>query len=70
MGQANEIFQGFKNLIFKDEDIEPLAEERLKICHVCPIRDDTRCSKANGGCGCYLEAKVRSPKSKCPKDKW
>ena len=22
------------------------------------------------GCGCYLEAKVRSPKSKCPLLKW
>ena len=70
MSQLNEIYQGWKNLLFKNEEIEPLAEERSKICFDCPIRDGDYCSKKLGGCGCYLEAKIRSKDSKCPKGKW
>lgn len=40
------IFQGFKNLIFKDEKIESVAEERLKKCFECPLRDQYECSSA------------------------
>ena len=69
-----EIFRGFKNLIFKDQEVESIAEERLKRCFVCPLRTDNFCDKTkeeNGtkGCGCYLEAKTRS-NSECPLKKW
>jgi hypothetical protein len=60
------IFQGFKNLLFKDEKIESIAEERLKRCFNCDKREKLTCSL----CGCYLKAKVRSSSSSCPIDKW
>lgn len=63
------IFEGFKNYIFKDEQIEKLAEERLKKCFNCTTRTDNKCDKLKGGCGCYIEIKARSG-SKCPKGKW
>lgn len=70
MSQINDIFQGFKNLIFKDEKIEPIAETRLAICYPCPARTDNKCDRSKGGCGCFLKAKVRSLSSSCPKQKW
>ena len=62
----NEIFEGFKNIIFTDTKIEEEAERRLKICFDCPFLNRTRCGK----CGCFLKAKTRSPKSKCPDNRW
>jgi len=41
------IFQGFKNLMFKNEAIESVAEEKLKRCFDCPIRDQFVCSSRN-----------------------
>ncbi len=70
MFQIEKVFSGFKNLIFPNEEIELLAESRLKICFECPLRVDNKCDKSKGGCGCYLSAKVRSPNSNCPKKKW
>lgn len=68
--EITNIFNGFLNLIFKNKKIEPLAKERLKVCHSCPIRTNNKCDKIKGGCGCYLDAKVRGVDSKCPKNKW
>ena len=62
---GKQIFLGFKNLIFKDEKVESLAEERLKICYTCEFRNETRCGK----CGCFLKAKARST-GECPIQKW
>ena len=70
MSQIKEIYQGFKNLVFQNEEINKTAEERLKICFECPVREGKFCSKLKGGCGCMLAAKTRSSGSKCPKDKW
>lgn len=64
--QLDEIYQGFKNIIFKDEKIEEEAERRLQICFKCPHVKNTKCGK----CGCLLKAKTRSPKSKCPDNRW
>lgn len=61
-----EIYSGFKNLIFKDEEIEPIAEVRLIECFNCPHRNNNRCGK----CGCILAAKVRSTTTKCPDERW
>ncbi len=70
MSQAQEIFSGFKNLIFKDEVIEAKAEVKLKICFECPFRKEvlgiSKCSK----CGCMTKAKVRSDNSTCPDKRW
>ena len=62
----NEIFEGFKNSIFKNEQVEKISEKRLKICFECPFRNENRCGK----CGCFLNTKTRSLKSKCPENKW
>lgn len=70
MGQLGEIVEGFKNLLFKNELVEPIALKRMEICATCPLRTDDRCDRTKGGCGCLLAAKIRSLKSKCPKDKW
>lgn len=66
ISQTNEIFQGFKNLIFPKQEIEVLAEARLRICFNCPDRLENKCGK----CGCFLAAKTRSPQSKCPLNRW
>ena len=63
--ESKEIFEGFYNLIFKDEKIERVAEERLKKCFTCSYRKDNKC----GVCGCFIKAKARSG-SKCPKNYW
>lgn len=72
--KLKEIFIGFKNLIFPNQQIESVAEERLKICFNCPVRTDDFCDKNKSidnvkGCGCYLKAKVRST-GECPLKKW
>jgi len=72
--QSQEIFEGFVNFIFKDEQIEIKAKERLNKCFNCPLRDEGVCSKKkehNGikGCGCALKLKARSG-SECPLKKW
>lgn len=71
MSQIKEIFDGFKNLIFKDDEkVEALAETRMKICFECTIRTDSKCDRDKGGCGCYIKAKIRSVGSQCPLKKW
>tara|TARA_B110000211_G_C13760893_1_gene413095 strand:+ start:288 stop:494 length:207 start_codon:yes stop_codon:yes gene_type:complete len=63
------ILIGWGNLLIRPEHITPLMQERMSICDVCPVRTDSTCDEAKGGCGCFLPAKHRSS-SKCPKDKW
>lgn len=77
MSKVIEIFDGFKNLIFNNE--EELATYRKGFCDKCPLNDNGTCSSkrcmdtAEGkkcGCGCWLNSKQRSPKSHCPIQKW
>ena len=70
MIDISQIYQGWKNLVFKTPEIEKEAKRRLNICGECSIRTEGKCDKSKGGCGCPLAAKARSPQSKCPKDKW
>ena len=70
MGLVNEIINGWKNFAFPNKKIEELAIKRLLIC-----TDKNKCkamkpNKGCGICGCYIPAKVRSPKSHCPKKLW
>lgn len=65
-----EIYDGWKHLIFKDDQVEEVATKRLKVCGDCPIRSRGFCDSRKGGCGCLLEAKVRSLNSVCPKGLW
>ena len=68
MSKLIEIIIGWKNFISKDPFIEKIAEKRMEICMKCPELDKEKykCLK----CGCYMVVKTRSPKSKCPLDKW
>lgn len=48
-------------------NIKILSDKRSKICDECEHK-----SKANTclACGCFLPAKTKAPKEKCPKNKW
>lgn len=41
-------------------------EERLGICRECDLLVDGTCN----ACGCYVELRAATQKSKCPKKKW
>lgn len=75
MSKANEIFQGWKNVVIKKEHVERIAKARLNICNTCehhskfhdtPLRPDDHCTH----CSCTLKAKTRSLESECPIGKW
>lgn len=68
--KLKEILEGFFNLLTKDPAVLPLVEKRSLICAKCNKNVDNFCAKDKGGCGCYLPAKVSSPKSKCPDKLW
>lgn len=66
------ILEGLKNSIFKSEDIEKIAAERMQVCESCPLIDRTgdKCvlpgtQPCCGACGCKLSLKVRSLSSQC-----
>ena len=78
-----QIIEGVTNSIFKSEDVEAIAEERLAICKACPseLYDEQGlgcivgltapcCNELKGGCGCSLKLKTRSLSSECPKGYW
>ncbi len=67
MSKLEEIYQGWKNVIFKDPIVEEEAKKRAEICASCPhASKHLTCSL----CGCPLIAKTRSPKSQCPDKRW
>ena len=49
-----------------DKASEEVIAERKAICMSCALNDIGRCSK----CNCYLYAKIRIRKEKCPEHKW
>ena len=77
-----QILEGVTNSIFKREDVEQIAEERLRICKQCPSKmynetggcmiDGTNpcCDIDMGGCGCSLGFKTRSLSAACEKGYW
>lgn len=76
-----QILEGVTNSIFKREDVEQIAEERMKICFFCDLYTETDkgcmvpgtqpcCNQELGGCGCSLKFKTRSLSSECPKGHW
>jgi hypothetical protein len=76
----NELFPGWKNILFRRPVIEQMALERLSICKDCEYRTGRTCDKKKGvydakgnfrhGCGCFVDVKARSPLSACPFGKW
>ncbi len=70
INQLGDIFEGWRNLVFKDIDVEKIAIPRMGVCSTCDIRTDGKCDKLKGGCGCTIKSKTRCVKCKCPLDKW
>lgn len=78
-----QIMEGIKNSIFKREDVEDIALQRMAICKDCDLIDHKGtgcmvsgtgpcCDINKGGCGCSLGFKTRSLSSSCPLEtpKW
>jgi recombinational DNA repair protein RecR len=62
VNKLNEIINGWKNLIIKDDSVEKIAIERMSICVDCKhLTKRDICDI----CGCYMLAKTRSLTSKC-----
>ena len=66
-----QIIEGVKNTIVKDEFVELVAANRMKICKTCK-HFDGKCGVAGtgpccGACGCSLKFKVRSMSTFCGK---
>lgn len=64
-----EIYDGWKNFVFKSKGSELVAKTRIKLCVECEFFTERKTCKK---CGCYMPAKVRSlrPQTKCPIGKW
>jgi len=65
----DEIFTGWKNYIWENPAVEVEAKRRMAVCVSNSCQKFTR-RKICEGCGCFMPAKVRSLKSKCPIGKW
>ena len=68
MSVLQEIYAGWKNYVFPSPAVEREAKRRIKICveNCDKLSDRKFCTK----CNCYMPAKVRSLKSRCPLRKW
>ena len=75
------ILEGIANSIYKKEDIEEIAQQRMEICVKCSLFDlqgvgcmvpgtQPCCNEKLGGCGCSLSLKTRALSSDCPKGYW
>lgn len=76
-----QILEGVTNSIFKKDDVEQIAAERMQICLSCKLYTETDtgcmvpgtepcCNQNEGGCGCSLKFKIRSLSSDCPMGHW
>jgi len=76
-----QIIEGITNSIFKKEDVEEIAQQRMQICMNCGLYDvqgvgcmvkgtHPCCNEKLGGCGCSLSLKTRALSSECPLGKW
>lgn len=69
MSNLSEIYNGWKNYVFPNPQIEELAKKRIAVCV------ENKCGKYTKKdtckiCGCFMPAKVRSIKSTCALKKW
>jgi hypothetical protein len=67
MSRLSEIYEGWKNYTFPNPKVEVEAKRRIEICVDCDRLNKRNYCKL---CGCYMPAKVRSPKSHCKINKW
>lgn len=78
--KKGKIFEGIRNSVFKREDVESVADERLRICrsNECGCYDGEGRSEAAvvkgaescGSCGCKLSWKSRALSDECPEGYW
>lgn len=78
--KRNQIFEGIRHAIFKREDIEVIAQQRLNTCraNTCGYHDPTGDSTAAvikgvescASCGCKLAWKTRALSDGCPIGLW
>lgn len=78
------ITEGFKNIIFRNEEVEEIARHRASICSKCEhfnrehpfkrmLEDDSIEEIKGAGCNiceCFIPAKVRQMLQGCPEKKW
>lgn len=67
MSRLSEIYEGWKNLVFDNQEVKEEAERRMAICDACPNLTKHNYCKL---CSCYMPAKVRSLESRCWDKKW
>lgn len=67
MSRLSEIYEGWKNLVFENKEVEEEAKRRMAICVPCKNLSDHNYCKL---CNCYMPAKVRSLQSRCWDKKW
>lgn len=70
MEKIIEIYNGWKNLVIKQSDIEDMSAWRMEICNDCDKKVNQLGMDVCGECGCPLMSKTRSPQSECPLSKW
>jgi len=75
--EKGNILEGITNSIFSRQDVEIIAEARMKVCEGCENFDTkgTNCMVPGtqpccAKCGCKLSWKTRSLSSECPIGKW
>ena len=69
MSRLSEIYDGWKNYVFPNPQVEEEAKKRMAIC----VKNDCGKLRPNNTCalcGCFMPAKVRSIKSHCVLKKW
>lgn len=67
--KLEEIYDGWKNYIFPNPEVEEEAKRRIAIC----VKNDCgkfRATKTCAICGCFMPAKCRNITSSCPLKKW
>lgn len=69
--KVNNIISGLKFYVFRNKDVEKIANYRARICGVCENATDGSKIKCKL-CGCILVLKIRSmtKNNKCLDGKW
>lgn len=69
-----QILEGLKNTILRNEFVEEVSKHRMEVCNECPSKGKKCLVKGThpccGECGCSLKLKTRSLSSECPLGKW
>jgi len=73
----DQVYEGVKNNIWKNEYVEIIAGDRYRICKSCAELDikGDKCALNGtqpccGSCGCSLALKTRAMASSCPLHLW